>query len=253
MTLSGEGGDAILDGQAWPYLVYLVSHREIGALVREFGGFLLTHGRIPPLRGGFRTRFRRWVGRRDAEDDYPPWLNPGFEDAYGLRERWHELQKPAASEHPTHPRAYASLTSTYWPSLLESEDAAWTRLPVEVRTPLLDLRVVRFLLRVPPVPWCVHKHLARAAMRGQLPEEILRRPKTPLPTDPLVAHVRRKSWTPTAPAKPAPGMEEFVHWPRAQTALSSSSEAALWRDLRATSFNYWLKYAFESSKVSQGA
>jgi asparagine synthase (glutamine-hydrolysing) len=253
VVLSGEGGDAILDGQAWPYLVYLVNRRETGALFREFGGFLLRHGRLPPLRGGFRTRLRRWLGRKDAEDDYPPWLNPAFERALGLEERWRELRAPAVSAHPFHPRAYASFTSAYWPSVFESEDAAWTRLPIEMRAPFLDLRLVRFLLRVPPVPWCAGKHLVRVAMRGQLPEEILRRPKTPLEVDPLIAHVRRKSWIPRAAETPVPGIEEFVDWPRVQAALSGGSEGTLWRDLRAISLNWWLKYRVEFSTVPQGA
>ncbi len=252
VTLFGEGGDPILDGQAWPYLLYLVKRGRFATLVSEFGGFLLTHGRIPPLRGGFRARLRRWLGRRDAEDDYPPWLNPNFESAHGLRQRWRELQKPATSEHLTHPRAYASLSSAYWPSLLEREDAAWTRIPVEVRAPLLDLRIVRFLLRVPPVPWCVHKHLVRVAMRGQLPEAILTRPKTPLQGDPLIIFFRNKSWVPAPPPKPVPCMEEFVDWPRVQAALASGSEETLWRDLCVISFNYWLKCSRASGRVSLG-
>ena len=64
--------------------------------------------------------------------------------------------------------------------MYETEDAAWTGVPVESRAPLLDLRMLRFLLRVPPVPWCMEKELLREAMRGILPEEIRSRPKTPL-------------------------------------------------------------------------
>jgi asparagine synthase (glutamine-hydrolysing) len=122
-----------------------------------------------------------------------------------------------------------------------------------MRAPFLDLRLVRFLLRVPPVPWCAGKHLVRVAMRGQLPEEILRRPKTPLEVDPLIAHVRRKSWIPRAAETPVPGIEEFVDWPRVQAALSGGSEGTLWRDLRAISLNWWLKYRVEFSTVPQGA
>lgn len=252
VALSGEGGDAILDGQAWPYLLYLLKPGRTGTLIREFGGFLLKHGRLPPLRGGFRARLQGLLRRGEEEDDFPPWVNPTFERVFGLRERWHELQKPPVAEHPTHPRAYASLTSNHWPNLLESEDAAWTRIPLEVRAPFLDLRMVRFLLRVPPVPWCAEKHLVRIAMHGQLPKAILTRPKTPLQGDPLVAHIRHKSWVPRAPETPVPGMEEFVDWHRVQAVLSSGSEATLWRDARPISFNYWLKCSRSSGRVSSG-
>jgi asparagine synthase (glutamine-hydrolysing) len=250
VTLSGEGGDAILEGQAWPYLLYLVRGGRIGTLARELGRFLLTHGRIPPLRGGFWLGLRRWVGRRSSEDDYPPWLNPDFERAQRLRERWQELRRPVASRHPIHPRAYASLTGPYWSSLLEGEDAAWVRIPIEVRAPFLDVRMVRFLLRIPPVPWCANKQLARAAMRGQLPDTIVKRRKTPLLADPLLAHVRRKSWAPEAPSKPVPCVEEFVNWPVLRETLAKGREDSLWRDLQAISFNSWLKCATASGTVS---
>jgi asparagine synthase (glutamine-hydrolysing) len=252
VVLSGEGGDAILDGQAWPYLTYLINHGRIATLIGEFGSFLLKNGRFPPLRGGFRTRFSRWVRRGDAQEGYPPWLNTGFEAAQDLRERWQELHRPVASEHPTHPRAYASLTGSYWSNLLEGEDAAWTRVPIEVRAPLLDLRMVRYLLRIPPVPWCADKQLARVAMRGQLPDTIVKRPKTPLLADPLLAHVRRKSWVPVVPPKPVSCVEEFVDWPALQDALAKGSEDSLWRDLQAISLNSWLKYAGVSGRVSVG-
>ncbi len=51
---------------------------------------------------------------------------------------------------------------------------------IEMRHPFFDLRLVEALLEMPPVPWCLSKHLLREAMRGVLPEPIRRRPKTPL-------------------------------------------------------------------------
>ena len=55
---------------------------------------------------------------------------------------------------------------------------------LEHRHPLMDLRLVELLLKVPPVPWCVGKHLMREAMRGVLPEAVRTRPKTPLVGEP---------------------------------------------------------------------
>jgi len=52
-----------------------------------------------------------------------------------------------------------------------------TRVPVEVQRPYFDLRLVRFLLRLPPVPWCADKELLRVAMQGVLPEQVRCRPK----------------------------------------------------------------------------
>src|SRR5260370_17565010 len=61
VVLSGYGGDDILTGQAWPYLTYLFRQRRFGTIVKSFGAYILNHGRIPPLRGAFRTPLPRSV------------------------------------------------------------------------------------------------------------------------------------------------------------------------------------------------
>ncbi len=66
IVLSGYGGDDILTGQAWPYLVNLGTQWKWAEILRSFGGYVLAHGRIPPLRGGFRVRMRSFF-RRDSE------------------------------------------------------------------------------------------------------------------------------------------------------------------------------------------
>ncbi len=149
-----------MTGRAWPYLVYLLKRGRVVNMAAAFGGYVLRHGRLPPLRAGIRTRLRRWMGRADETLGYPQWLEPRFERELHLRDRWRELQQPAKAVHPLHPEGYASLTGAFWPSVFESEDAGWTGVPVEVRAPLLDQRLLRFLLRVPPVPWCMNKEAA---------------------------------------------------------------------------------------------
>ncbi len=67
VVLSGDGGDDILTGRAWPYLVYLVKRGRLATLASAFGGYVLRHGTLPPLRAGIRTRLRRWMGRVDEE------------------------------------------------------------------------------------------------------------------------------------------------------------------------------------------
>jgi len=55
VVLSGYGGDDILTGQAWPYLTYLLRPAGFRDHLAELWGVHLKYGRIPPLRGGFRT------------------------------------------------------------------------------------------------------------------------------------------------------------------------------------------------------
>src|SRR5262249_44671061 len=85
VTFSGYGGDGIMTGQAWPYLVYLFRGARFATLSGSFGGYILKHGHMPPLRGGFRTMLRRWTFGADVMADYPKWLAPQFESDLDLR------------------------------------------------------------------------------------------------------------------------------------------------------------------------
>jgi asparagine synthase (glutamine-hydrolysing) len=241
VVFSGYGGDDILTGQAWPYLAYLFRQRDFGTIAKTFGSYILKHGRIPPLRGGFRARLRRWVGYNDALKEFPPWLEPHFVERCNLRERWRELQQSPKTDHPLHPIAIAGLSSKAWSNVFESEDAGWTGVPVELRVPLFDQRLLRFLLRVPPVPWCMEKALLREAMRGMLPEEIRMRPKTPLLDDSLQLFIDSKQWSPMPLPEPAAEIREFVDWNQLGTTLNAAAGSNLWVALRPVSLCYWLK------------
>src|ERR1700736_3236972 len=104
-----------------------------------------------------------------------------------LQGRWQECgEHPNLSlEHPIHPKAHASLSLPHWTHMFEQEDAGATHFPVETRHPFLDLRIVNYLLALPPFPWFFQKLLLREAMAGRLPEMVRMRPKTPLRSDPL--------------------------------------------------------------------
>jgi len=240
IVLSGDGGDDILTGQGWPYLKHLFRKGQFSRIVKSFGGYLLKNGRIPPLHGGFRTRLRRWTQGADAMQGYPGWLNSDFEREQCLRERWRVLQEPAKTTHPLHPAAHASLNSAYWAYVLEETDAAWTGVPLERRAPLLDLRLVRFLLRVPPVPWCMEKQLLREAMRGMLPDEVVFRKKTPLRLEPFEVFRKEQGWMPGVP-EPTKGLCKFVDCDKLGATLQNCSGSTLLVELRPISLNHWLK------------
>src|SRR5690348_3155412 len=240
VVLSGYGGDDILTGQAWPYLTYLFGRLDFHTLLKTFGGFILKHGRIPPLRGGFRTRLRRLMGRIDPLTEFPSWLDPQFVEEQNLRGRWLEIQKTSEPVHPLHPIAFAGLSSGFWSSAFESEDAGWTGVPVELRAPLLDQRLLRFLLRVPPVPWCMEKTLLREAMRGMLPEEVRARPKTPLVGDLIKHSMDSKKWSQLPLPLPPPELQEFVDWQLLGTTLAGAEGSTLRVGLRPISLCYWL-------------
>ena len=241
VALTGDGGDNVLTGQAWPYFKYLLRRGRIATIAGEFGGYIRKHGRIPPLHGGFRTRWRRWTGQQKDLEGYPTWLNSTFESQQKLRERWRELNVSAKPLHPLHPNAYASLTSPYWAYVLEEEEAPWTGVALENRGPLLDLRLVRFLLRIPPVPWCMEKRLLREAMRGQLPDTVLLRKKTPLQADPLQVFEKERRWSPPLLTNPGGLLREFVDWEKLSATLSADTCLPAGVNLRPISLIHWLK------------
>jgi asparagine synthase (glutamine-hydrolysing) len=211
VVLNGYGGDGILTGQTWSYLRYLLGGGRLAKALRDFGTYFLQRGRIPPLRGGFRSRVRNLLTRTEGAG-YPKWLALQLETELHLKRRWIELRQPAKALHPFYPEVYAILNDGYWASVQEREDAAWTSAALEVRAPLLDQRVQRFLLRLPPIPLCIEKELLRRATVGLLPDEIRQRPKTPLAGDPLAIQMQRGEWSPLPVPAPVQGIEAYIDW-----------------------------------------
>jgi asparagine synthase (glutamine-hydrolysing) len=122
--------------------------------------------------------------------------------------------------------------------MFESHDAAWTGTQVEVRHPYLDLRMLRFLLAVPPLPWCKQKYLLRRAMRGVLPESVLRRAKEAIPWSRVIERVVNSS---SAPFHPVPQLSVYVDMRRFPTDVPKD-EWLLGCSLRVRSLNNWLQY-----------
>jgi asparagine synthase (glutamine-hydrolysing) len=108
---------------------------------------------------------------------------------------------------------------------------------MEVRHPFVDLRLLRFMLAVPAIPWCREKYLVRRAMREVLPPSVLRRPKTPLTSDPRWEGVRCIG---LARLLPAARLEKYVDLIRVPDQVDHDM-MAFWVDLRPRALNYWLR------------
>ncbi|MGE5148477.1 MAG: asparagine synthase-related protein [Rhodospirillaceae bacterium] len=115
--------------------------------------------------------------------ELPRWLRPDFVERTGLRARVRAFQSPP-HDHPWRPRAIGSFGTPAWQALLGGLEADRAH-GLDWRHPYLDLRVLQFLLSVPPVPWARRKLVMREAMRGRLPAEVLERRKTPLAANAL--------------------------------------------------------------------
>ncbi len=239
VVLSGEGCDNLMDFEMWPHAKDLIGRREWRQLFGETLRFASM--RRAPWQG-IRRRVKRAFGKDHDAPKFPRWIAPDFARRMSLEQRWKEVTSPSVAErHPILPRAHASLDSPQWAYLFEHENPGVTRRPVEVRYPFLDLRIVDYLLALPPFPWFFEKTLLREAMVGCLPESVRRRPKTPLAGDPLAEWLKRSepNWM-----SEAPWGEETSRYvtPSAIPPLNGAGESEeLQAAVRPICLNFWLQ------------
>jgi asparagine synthase (glutamine-hydrolysing) len=239
VVLSGEGCDNLMDFEMWPHAKDLMGQRDWRQL---FGDTLRYASMRRAPWPGIRRRVKRAFGKDHDVPRFPRWIEPDFARRMSLEERWKEVNSYSASEqHPILPRAHASLDSPQWAYLFEHENPGVTRRPVEVRYPFLDLRIVEYLLALPPFPWFFEKNLLREAMVGCLPESVRRRPKTPLAGDPLAEWLKRSA--PNWMSETSWSEEASRYVTRSAIALLNGSSES--EELRAAArpicLNFWLQ------------
>jgi asparagine synthase (glutamine-hydrolysing) len=191
VLLSGEGADNLMHFEMWPYARDLRARGEWGSM---FGELLRYAWQRPFPWRGIGARLQRWTGAGpEAPQPFPKWIAPEFAKRLDLHARWRSGQAlpipPQA--HPIHATAVASMYLPQWTRLFELENPSITKCHVEVRYPFLDLRVIEYLLAIPPFPWFLQKRLLREAMAGRLLDSVRLRPKTPFAGDPLLLHLQR--------------------------------------------------------------
>ncbi len=172
VSLSGLGGDPLLY-PSHTFVTTLLRRGDWIRLARLVTLQLTRTGRLPPLY--LRAALKRRLGRARPLT-LPTWIDPEFAARLGLLERRRQVWAGIETQDPR--RGLAE--SPFWSNQLAWGDPGYTGLPLEVRHPFFDVRLLIFALSVPPIPWMVNKALLRAAMRGLLPEPVRLRPKTPL-------------------------------------------------------------------------
>ncbi len=243
VVLCGEGPDNLMYFEMFPFAKQLLRNRDLLGLVREISGYLRVRSSIWP---GIRRRIRGLFVKDPDSSLFPSWFDAEFSRRLNLVERWKEWSElPALRPHPILPKAHASLSIPHWTNAFEQGSPGVSRYPVEVRYPFLDLRIVNFLLALPPFPFFFEKRLLRDAMVGRLPENVRLRPKTPLSGNPLSQSLRKnvtisERWN-------------QVHWsvdirryvdPSALVPLQASSDPEqISINARPLCLNFWLRSA----------
>ena len=235
----GEGPDNALIFERDAYLSWLVGRRAWGRL----GGALLEYVRVKGL-GGWRQSVRRHALPRPEADPVrvlPRWLNRDFADRLHLEERIRALGEGGDTSHPWHPNAVASFTSPIWQSHFADFDFDEALGPVVWRHPYLDTRVLDYLLSVPPIPWAWKKQLVREAMRGRMPDELLKREKTSMPQEDIGAVLSRLRCMPEFMANGQLGKYVDV----SQISTHSVPEFMPWPALSVFALDHWLTLDFK--------
>jgi asparagine synthase (glutamine-hydrolysing) len=104
----------------------------------------------------------------------------------------------------------------------------------------MDVRLLRYALTLPPLPWCVDKIMLRELAKGRLPEKIRRRPKAPLADYPELAMVRRPGSRWLDAFKPCDQLAFYVRRAAVPPVTTETAPERLWINLRPLSLNYWL-------------
>lgn len=229
--------DALL--YEWPHhFRYLVRQRRWGRLCRDVALHATAFKRVPLVFTLARTWKKKNEPDQYGQPKFPKWINTEFDTRLSLRRRWEELLKEEPSPHPIRKDAYASLTTDFPLSMAWNEDNGGCPgdPAADYLHPFLDVRLMRFLLAVPAVPWCREKYLIRTSLRGVLPEAVRLRPKSPMPGLPHVLRARESS-KPILPSVPALAqyvdINELPEWPGGAREDTDDT-------MRVLGLHYWL-------------
>jgi asparagine synthase (glutamine-hydrolysing) len=175
LAVHGEGGDALF---APPGGSTLMNVQPLPSVFREtIRSVAMRHG-LPYLGIRLRERLRRAERPHEVEAS---WLTRDARQLAQSPEDTRVLGQPLQplELEPDRGRAWARLLRSVPCAFAISISPDVTRQRLALTLPLMDTRVVEFVMSVPPIPWCQEKRLARAAFGGRLPSAVLARPKTP--------------------------------------------------------------------------
>ena len=239
VVFSGEGSDNLMHFQMWPYVKDMMQNREWTGVLKHVPRYLAV--RKSPL-PGLGRRVAGIFGKDPTAPIYPRWLRPDFARRLNLQNRageWSEL--PKNQPHPILPKAHVSLSIPHWAAMFEQEHAGFTHHSVEIRYPFLDLRVVNFLLALPPFPFFFEKNLLREATTGRLPEAVRKRHKTPLRGSPLSEHIQRSGANWLDEGSWSADMDSYVDRRMMQLSQNERNAEQLHTNIRPWCLNFWLQ------------
>jgi asparagine synthase (glutamine-hydrolysing) len=238
VALTGWDGDTFLNETPRHSFVMSLKKGNVARLLLDMTRYVRHQRSPPPI--GIRTQWRRWRNPHWNERPFPVWLNKDFSKRLNLDERRQQVQTKVPTAHPLRPRAFSTLNSPSWDLLFANYDAGTTLLPLEVRHPLIDVRMVEYLLSLPVVPWMLEKTILRKAMAGTLPNAVLSRPKSPLASDPGLHLSHTKKFQSIDEFQPVAALLSYVDRTSIPRVAEEVNSNQLSINVRPFSLNQWL-------------
>jgi asparagine synthase (glutamine-hydrolysing) len=243
VILYGQGGDEVFKSFN---LFTLLRHDQPFQSVFDFCNSIFRHNVFPPVGTGLCAWWRNQCRARAVPNaQLPKWLSKDFVARFSLTDRWR------IRDHRNDPLdvlatgSKSRFITPLWENTLTNCDMGSLGVPIEVRLPYLDSRVVLFGLSLPNMPWTCDKYLLRRLGRGALPDEIISRPKTPLRDDPIAQSLRRNKelLINLSGLSLSPILEDILDVDEWRKSLRETffETWPLWESLGVVSLNYWLQ------------
>ena len=176
---TGHGADALLMPSPLHFPRLIQTH-QWRRFLADGSSYYSVFNRRPPL--NVRPLIKKPFERAPWQPALPPWLQSDVAEQTGLVTRHQQwlasLSAADYATHPERPEAFRDLASPIWPATLHRFDPQTSGVPIDVRHPFFDIRLIRYALRMPAMPWFVGKELLRRAMVDRLPERVRARTKS---------------------------------------------------------------------------
>lgn len=204
VVLTGFGGDPGLRFGEFYFLEWW-KHGLRREIFQVFGHYLKTH-RSPKLY--LRQGRAYWRKITKEQLGFPTWFNADFLRQLNLQERYEQIN----AESIDYIARYGMANNPFWSNVFEQFDPGCTGIPLKHYYPFFDLRLVNFMVSIPPIPWLVNKNILRDSMKGKLPEAIRTRRKIVFQAPEEYINGMRESvglWAGDL-LKNTPGLEEYI-------------------------------------------
>jgi asparagine synthase (glutamine-hydrolysing) len=228
----GEDPDAYLSP---PHLAELLRASAPHRFVLDLMRHVLRERKRPYLGVRALVRKRRAASRVRQDAGGPAWLRADLRVRRAERVRSRDM--PA---HPTRSVVAERLAQYHWQPFLESLDAGFHGIPIDVRLPYLDLRLIHYALALPAMPWLQGKRLLREVARGLIPESVREAPKRGMPG---LYEARIAQWWAREPAPfvPSAALARFVDVSKLPAVDRATSVNDLLVHLRLRALDRWLQ------------